>query len=424
MAALLGSLVGAWGAGVPAAQAQERAPARAVPLAYGFQADFFDPAQRTQAVSQIKEAGFGWAKQQVRWSEYEIQEADCAAGQANCLEQPINGRTKRFQKDRVAALDAVVEAIGGAGLQLLLSVVDAPEFYAAAGTRAPANPDDLRDFVLFLASRYQGRVAAMEPWNEQNLAGEWGGARLWPNAPAAPPQGVADFVRLQRAGFQGIRVGDHRITVVLPALTPTGLGECWQDTAARAQPGCLDQVKSAIDDRLYLEFLYQVNNGEVKQYYDVVGVHPSGYNNPPDDFTNRKTVASTNFKGHGSFYVKRYQQLREVQLKYGDTKPMWFTEVGWSVTRDAVPGYEYGKDNTEAARGKYIARLLEQVHADAPYVTNVILWNLNFRSLVPETDEKFGFGVVQPDGTATAGYRCAADFAKSGNRVTLAECRT
>ena len=77
-------------------------------------------------------------------------------------------------------------------------------------------------------------------------------------------------------------------------------------------------MQKAIDDRLYLDFLYQVNNGEIKQYYDVLGVHPGGYNNPPDDFLDRKTVASTTFKGHGSFYIRRYQQLREVQLKHGD----------------------------------------------------------------------------------------------------------
>jgi hypothetical protein len=182
-------------------------------------------------------------------------------------------------------------------------------------------------------------------------------------------------------------------------------------------------VQKAIDDRLYLDFLFQVNNGEIKQYYDVLGVHPSGYNNPPDDFLEQKSVATTTFKGHGSFYVTRYQQLREVQLRYGDTKPMWFTEVGWASTRSIIPGYEFGRDNTEDQRGRYLARLLEQVDREAPYVTNVIIWNLNFRQLVGETDEKHGFGVVNADGSPTPSYTCAADFVKSGNRITRPECR-
>ncbi len=160
-------------------------------------------------------------------------------------------------------------------------------------------------------------------------------------------------------------------------------------------------MKTAIDDRLYLEFLYSVNNGEIKQYYDVLGVHPGGYNNPPDDFIDHKTVPTTTYKGHGSFYVRRYQQLREVQLRHGDTKPMWFTEVGWSSTHRVIAGYEYGRDNSEAARGQYVARLLEQIYAEAPYVTGVFLWNLNFRTVVPETDEKYGFGLVNPDFSPT-----------------------
>ena len=113
-----------------------------------------------------------------------------------------------------------------------------------------------------------------------------------------------------------------------------------------------------------------------------------------------------------------------MQLKYGDNKPMWFTEVGWAATRQSIPGYEFGRDNSEAARGQYIARLLEQINADAPYVTGVFLWNLNFRTVVPESDEKFGFGLLNPDLSPTPGYTCAADFVKSGSRITRPECRT
>lgn len=393
-------------------------------LAYGFQAHFFDTSKRPQTIALIKNAGFGWAKQQVPWTDYEISAADCARFRANCTEQSINGRPKYFSKDQVEFLDAVVNDLSGAGLSVLLSVVRSPSFYAAPGGHAPADPDQLRDFVQFLAIRYQGKVKAIEPWNEQNLSWEWGGSRLWPNAPAGPPQGVVDFVRLQKAAYQGVKAGDPSIAVVLPALTPTGLGECWLSTEARAQGFCLEQVKTAIDDRLYLDFMYQVNDAEIRNYYDVLGVHPSGYNNPPDDFSDRKTVSTTSFKEHGSFYIKRYQQLREVQLKYGDSKPMWFTEVGWSSTRGSVPGYEYGRDNTEEARGKYVARMLEQVENDAPYVTNIILWNLNFRTLVPESDEKFGFGMVNPDGSPTPAYTCAGDFVRNRNRTTRPECKS
>jgi hypothetical protein len=174
--------------------------------------------------------------------------------------------------------------------------------------------------------------------------------------------------------------------------------------------------------------LFGVNGAEIKNYYDVLGVHPSGYNNPPDDFVDRNTLAPNNpafgrFKGHGSFYIKRYQQLREVQERFGDTKPMWLTEVGWSSTRRSVPGYEFGQDNTEEQRGRYVARMLEQINAEAPYITQVFLWNLNFRTFYPESDERFGFGVVDASGAPLPAYTCAADYVKNGGRITRPECR-
>jgi LysM repeat protein len=415
---------GAYAPAAPArAAALQQAP-RTTPLAYGFQGDFFQTAGRPPAIAAVKEAGFGWAKQQVQWADYEIRDADCAAAPDDCLSQTIGGRAKHFRKRQLGFLDAVVDDLSGAGLRVLLSVVRAPDFVAAPGGHSPANPRDLADFVQFLASRYAGKVQAIEPWNEQNLSWEWGGARLWPNAPSAPPQGVVDFVALQRAAYQGIKAGDPRITVVMPALTPTGLRECWLDPAARTQEFCLNQVRTAIDDRLYLDFLYQVDGGAIKGAYDVLGVHPSGYNNPPDDWVDTTTVSSTGFMGHGSFYIRRYQQLHEVQVKYGDAKPMWFTEAGWSVAPHPAPGYEYARDNTEQIRGAYVARLLEQVYRDAPYVTAVFLWNLNFRSVVPETDEKYGFGLVNADGSRTLAYLCAADFVRSGNQITRSECRS
>ena len=102
---------------------------------------------------------------------------------------------------------------------------------------------------------------------------------------------------------------------------------------------------------------------------------------------------------------------------------MWFTEMGWSSTRRAVPGYEFGIDNTEEQRGRYVARMLEILNAEAPFVTHVFLWNLNWRTFAPETDEKYGFGLLNPDLSPTPGYACAADFVRSGNRITRAECR-
>ena len=39
-----------------------------------------------------------------------------------------------------------------------------------------------------------------------------------------------------------------------------------------------------------------------------------------------------------------------------------------------------------------------------PYVQVAIVWNLNFRDIVPATDEKYGFGLVNNDGSKTPAY--------------------
>jgi len=414
------------GAAAPVAPTRTVA-ARSQPLQYGFQGDFFRTAQRPDTIKKVQESGFGWVKQQVLWDQYEIDQAACTAlrpattaNPNGCLEL-IPGRY--FKADQIGFLDAVMNDLSASGLSIMLSIVRAPSFLAATGGHSPSDPERLGQFLTVLINRYKGKVKAVEPWNEQNLSWEWGGGRLWPNAPSAPPQGAVDFVNLQKAAYRAIKAADGSVTVVLPAMTPTGLAECWESVEARTQNFCLEAMRTAIDDRLYLDFMYQVGGGEIKNFYDVLGVHPSGYNNAPDDWVDVQSPQSEGgFKGHGSFYIKRYQQLRAVQEKHGDTKPMWFTEVGWSVTSSAVPGYEYGTNNSEDERGRYFAGLLAQINREAPYVTNLFIWNLNFRQLVASNDEKFGFGVLNSDGSPTPAYNCMQDFVKNSNRTTRGDC--
>ena len=394
-------------------------PARTAPLQVGFQGEFFNTALRPDSIGKIKNSGAGWAKQQVVWDQYEIDKTTCdslrpynaSTNRTGCVE-PTPGRY--LKGDQLSFLDAVIDDLSGNGLNVMISIVRAPTFIAAPGGHTPADPNRLGDFVGILLRRYAGKVKAIEPWNEQNLSWEWGAGRLWPNAPASPPQGIIEFIALQKAAFNAARAADASVKVILPALTPTGLGECWLNEEARNQSFCLDAVKIAIDDRLYLDLLLGANGGEIKNYYDALGVHPSGYNNSPDDWVDVQSGHSEGgFKGHGSFYIKRYQQLRQVQQKHGDNKPMWFTEVGWTVTPSAVPGYEYGTNNTEDERGRYYAGLLAQLNREAPYVEGLIVWNLNFRQVVGANDEKYGFGVLNSDGSATPAYTCIQAYLRN-----------
>ncbi|MBI3974744.1 MAG: hypothetical protein HY332_25995 [Chloroflexi bacterium] len=365
----------------PPQQAQPMQPALAVrrqPLAHGFQADLMAPAARPKAITLTKEAGFGWLKQQVIWSQYEL-------------------RPGSYDPERIKWLDGVVDEVHRGGLKLFLSVTKAPDFYAASAAplslapgsplfRNPTGPASpvpakLGDFLRYLAGRYRGKVQAYQTWNEPNMAVEWAMGPLWPDGPR-------DFVRLQKHAYEGVKAGDPGALVVFPALTPTGVGEC--DTCDRS---------FAIDERVYLDQVYQVNGGEIRRYFDVLGTHPYGYNNPPGDWSDVKTVPTTSFKVHPSFYFKRFTQLRDVMLKHGDDKPVWFSEFGWSACFKAVPAYEYCRDNSEADQARYLVEAFAMVRSSYPYVTNMFVWNLNFQMVVTEHDQMWGFAVVRGDGS-------------------------
>ena len=341
------------------------ATGRAYRLEYGFQAHMLDSRfdRRANAINWTKEAGFGWLKQQVLWSTIEKQ-----AGV--------------YDPQELSYLDGTVNEASAAGLKVFLSVVKSPDFYAVPGGHSPSDPTKLGDFLRFLASRYQGKVQAFETWNEQNLSGEWGAGRLCQNWPA-------EFLALQRAAFNGVKAGNASAVVVFPALTPTGHGDC----------------NAAIDDVVYLDRLYRDTGGEISKYFDVLGVHPSGFNSPPGDWTDRTTAEGSGFRNHPSFFFLRFTQLRDVMLKHGDDRPMWFTEFGWSVCPTVVvPNYDYCRDNSEEERAQYFRDAFQMLQTQYPYVQTAIVWNLNFRDIVPETDEKWGFGLVNTDGSKTPAY--------------------
>jgi len=162
------------------------------------------------------------------------------------------------------------------GINVLLSVVKAPKWARPAGDTDQGPPADMNTYATFvgeMAQRYRGRVKAYEIWNEQNLYYEWGGRGRKLNA--------ARYVELLRAAYNAIKANDPGAVVISGALTPTGYND----------------GDVAIDDRVYLEQMYQAG---LARYCDAVGAHPSGYNNPPDADWRSFSDPSSKFgaKGH------------------------------------------------------------------------------------------------------------------------------
>jgi polysaccharide biosynthesis protein PslG len=345
-------------------------PTPAGQFAYGFQVHTTNvsPQARSAAIGNVKLAGFGWVKHQIEW--LSIEKTQGAYDWSD--------------------LDAVIGSDMGAGLNVMLSVEHAPVFYRSATSGLmPSDPSTFQTFMQAMATRYAGKVKAYELWNEENLAREAGQGNVDP----------ATYLPLLKAGFTGTRAGDSSAKVFLGALSPTGAN----------QPGV------TIDDVVYLRALYALNGGEVKNYYDVLAAHLSGFSNPPDCApTTPQCSLSGAWNNDPSFFAfTRLGQYRDVLTQAGDTsRPIWMTEFGYDSSTVAVPGYEYSTFMSEDAQARFLVQAV-QIARQTPLVGGVIVWNLNFQMVVPQTDEKWGFAVLHPDFSPRPAFSALASMPKT-----------
>jgi len=341
---------------------------------YGIQAQMIGQDQ-AQIVDAVKNVGFGWIKHQIVWKDFETSKGNINWGH----------------------IDFLVNSCHDAGLNVLLSVVKAPAWARGADADLtvegpPGDPQDLADFMGALAERYKGKVQAYEVWNEQNLHYEWGNEALDANR----------YVLLLAAAYQAIKAKDPGAIVVSGALTPTG-----------------GNPPVAVDDLTYLERMYQAG---LKNYCDAVGVHPSGYNVPPDANWQTWSDPTAVFRGpsdnhhHSWVFRGTMEGSRNIMVRYGDSgKRLWPTEFGWASVEglgvEPVLGYEYSADNTELEQAQYIVKAYEMGKAWG-WVGPMFLWNLNFGPVAGASDEKAAFSILYPDWTPRQAYAAVHDMPK------------
>lgn len=346
------------------------APRGNVGFGYGIQAHMLD-ADLNRIFNHINDLGFNWVKQQVEWFRFEPNK-----GQYNW-----------------GALDAIVNTANARGVNVLFSVVKAPHWARPGNTDwgvegPPANPQDFADFMGAMAARYKGRVKAYEIWNEQNLGREWGNE----------PIDAGRYVQLLAAAYRAVKAQDPNAYVVSGAPTPTGVNNAF-----------------AMDDALYLEKMYQAG---LARFSDGIGVHPSGYNNPPDASAGSwNDPSAPSFKGHRSFFFRdTLWTYYNIMRKYGDGgKRLWPTEFGWASVEGlgvgAAEGYGYANNNTQAEQAQFLVRAM-QLARSWGFVGPMFVWNLNFGPVAGPHDEKGAFGILRPDWGARPAYAALRDMPK------------
>lgn len=332
-------------------------------LQYGFAAELVSvPA--APAIAATKGAGFGWIKQQVRWDGLQP-----AAG------APINW----------SGLDGAASAANAAGLKVLFSVVAAPAWASAPGSHFPRNPADLASFMTAMATHFKGRVQAIEVWNEENFATEVGNGQI----------NAGNYVEALKAAYTAIKAVDPSIIVVSGAPTPTGVND----------------PNIAFRDLTYLQQMYGYQNGVVKNYFDALGAHNEPFGNKPEENVANHTAPG--YSTDPSFFFRQVEDYHNLMVSQGDgDKPIWETEIGYDSNPLAPASYSYAQSITEQQQADWDAQLFAYAKAHYPFMGAMFVWNLNYQAVVPQADEKWGFGVLRADYSPRPAYTALQQMPK------------
>ena len=306
--------------------------------------------------------GVGWVKVQVSWKLYEP-------------------APKEFHSERFAELDAFIEEANALGIKVMLGISKAPE-WSRPTTEMDGPPTEFahfQSFTAYLATRYQGQVAAYELWNEPNLLREWNGRSL----------SGADFVSLIRLGAAGIRQFDNEAILISGAPATTGIN---------------DGV-TAVDDRVYLQTMLESGVGE---FVDGIGAHPYGAANPPrSSFLTPSSVTSSHNNHPSFFFIDTLNDYQSLLAKAGVSKQIWVTEFGWGTFEDISPtvpaGVEFMAETNEWQQAEYVGQAFELSQTESVFGP-MMLWNLNFAPLLGQDFSESGYSILATDGTPRPAY--------------------
>ncbi len=319
-------------------------------------------------MGQVKSLGLGWVKQQVRWSHFE----------GSPEEMDWSG------------FDWVVEAANRRGIKVMFSVVDAPHWsrtYFDDNVEG-APPDDLTLFAGFLGrmvDRYQGRLHAIEIWNEQNLD------REWDTAEGVNPERYVEMLRL---AYQTIKSRDPNVIVISGALSPVGSTKVDGNRVIW------------MDDFDYFDRMVAAG---FLDYCNCVGVHHNGINMPPNvAWDEGYDDPTAQFRGpfdnpdHSWSFKSTLWGYHDRIAAAGSDKPLCVTEFGWASAEGLggyPPGFEFALDNTLEEQAQWYVEAFQRMR-EWGFVRLAFLWNLDFANKCNRdpTDPNAPYSLLDFDG--------------------------
>lgn len=308
--------------------------------------------KREESLRLIREAGFGFIRQEFPWEDIEIHGKGDFEDRRNVEAVGVVSSWAKY--DNIVALAEQYD------IEIMARLSNPPAWSRAMtdtiGTQAP--PDDVTDygdFVAAVAARYQGQITYFQVWNEPNIYPEWGEQNVDPEA----------FTQLLCHAYERIKAANPEAVVVAGAMSPTV-----------AMDG------RNMNDLVFLQRMYNAGAGAC---FDVLSAQGYGLWSGATDQRLRPTVI--NFPHH--------MLLRDVMVRNGDAaKPIWLSEMGWNSVPDGLP-QNFGQV-TEEQKARYAVEAYERTQKEWPWLGVVYYWF--FKRAAPQEEQTFYyFRAMEPD---------------------------
>jgi hypothetical protein len=314
-------------------------------------------AQYTQELDKLRAAGGNTVRIDLSWSSMELDCNDC------------------YSPGYVAKVDDFMAAAAARGIKVLPAFLNTPCWASSApaelkqecegtwwsrGVTAypPTDMQDYADAARYAVDRWGQYLAGFQIWNEPNEANH----QFWKTTDHA-----GDYVRLVQAAYPAIKGSTHPDTTVVV--------------------GALSRADGVFTRELY-------ENG-IEGHFDAFSIHP---------YTEARTPYESR-RGDSRKYsfISGVPWVREVMTSYGDPKPIWLTEFGYTSCNDPDNTLYCISEDLQARRTAESWQLLKSY----PYVEAAVQYNLRnkLKDGSPDlADREANFGLLTRDFTEKPAY--------------------
>jgi hypothetical protein len=345
--------------------------------------------KRDKTLERAQDMGAGWIRQQFPWAEIEYRQDP---------DNPfwdVKNNQNAWEK-----FDRIVDAAQRYNLRVIARIDNAPGWSHPLTSTLKSPPDtqhlpDFANFIRAFTERYQGRVAAIQVWNEPNLTGEWAVQDpAFKGTPGTRPVNPREYVELLKTAYEAAKSADPNVIVLAAPLAPNN-----ENVGFRGHMNEID----------YLQGMYDAG---AQAYFDAMSANAYGKEFPPEDPPSRDKL---NFR--------RVELLRGVMERNGDAnKAVWFNEYGWNASptdgRVDEETVRWGRVTSEQ-QADYTVRGIQYARGNWPWAGVFTIWYLRQVGDIPDTNSEYYFGLVSLDFNTLDTYKAVQKAAQGSEHVAM-----